>query len=95
VVTFYEDDNGWQQGHGSTFNLGVGLCDNKGNCGSSGDPLTQDWNDEVRAVSVHMTDSFQSGGKGSVRISGPRTVNIKDFAFDPFFAGKVSSIETY
>jgi hypothetical protein len=35
----YEDDNGWQ-GHGDTFNLGVGVYDNKGSYDSSGNPLT-------------------------------------------------------
>lgn len=102
IVTFYEDDNGWT-GRGDTFNLGVGKYDNKGHYSSGGNPLTKGWNDEVRAVripeglSVYMTDkdSFQGGGKGTVRIKGPRTVNIKDVASNSGLAGKVSSIWIY
>ena len=98
VVTFYEDDNGWE-GHGDTMNLGLGKYSYKGRGGWN--DLPSGWNDEVRAVTipngvtVYMTDkdSFQTGGKGTVTIHGPATANIKDVASNSGLAGKVSSIE--
>jgi len=97
IVTFYEDDNGWE-GHGDVMTLGLGKYDNKGHYDGHYD---DGWNDEVRAVDVpnHVTvymtdkDSFQTGGKGTVTIVGPNIVNIKDVASNSGLAGKVSSIE--